>query len=329
MSSRSTPTHSPVAALAFVASVAVGVGVAVITPSLEAGEANQIIDLWPESKIPGPAPFVSGEERDLTKPEDRLIAGRRIIKLGHVSNPQMHVYLPEKDKANGAAVVICPGGGYHILAWDLEGIEVAEWLNEIGVAGIVLKYRVPAAKHGNDLKSIPGDSSLELPAKALGPVMDAQRALSLARANAEAWNLNPQKIGILGFSAGGNTAALTALALGRRAYSPIDDADRAPCGADFAMLIYPGYLAKKDGSIQPFLEISEASPPMFFVHAADDRVSPLNSTVLFNALVTAGVPAEAHVFAKGGHGYGLRPAEDPVTRWSQLGTDWLRSTILP
>ena len=158
-----------------------------IAVPLQAGPI--VLDLWPDGKIPGPASLVQGNERDQTRPEDKLIAGERIIKLGHVSRPQAHVYLPPADQANGSAVVVCPGGGFHILAWDLEGIEVTQWLNGIGVAAIVLKYRAPTRPHGGELVDAPNATSLTMPKMALGPVMDAQRVLSLARANADAWKL--------------------------------------------------------------------------------------------------------------------------------------------
>lgn len=284
-----------------------------------------MLDLWPDDRMPGPAPMVEGDERDLTKPEDKLIAGERIIKLGHVSTPQVHVYLPPSDKANGSAVVICPGGGFSILAWDLEGTEVAEWLNELGVAAIVLKYRVPTRQHGEDLVSAPTSDSLKMPKGELGPVMDAQRALSLTRANAEAWRLDSDRIGVLGFSAGGVMAALAAVADGERAYEKIDATDEASCRANFALLIYPGWLVdKKTGALLPHVSVDAQAPPMFFAHAADDRVTCLSSTALFSALKLVDVPAELHVYASGGHGYGLRRTDEPVTTWTDRAEEWMR-----
>ena len=278
-----------------------------------AGQAGEptVIDLWP-GDVPGPPAKVDGAERDFTKADDRLIAGERIIKLGNVSTPQMHVYLPAKKKAHGGAVVICPGGGFSILAWDLEGTEVAQWLNELGFAAVVLKYRVPTRQHGD-------------PGKWEGPVMDAQRALSIARAGAVRWNLDAERIGILGFSAGGETAAHAALKKGERLYDAVDKSDEASCAADFALLIYPGGLADNEGELKEALKVDDSSPPMFFAHAADDRVTCLSSTALFTALKKAGVPAELHIWAAGGHGYGLRPTEMPVTRWPDRAEAWLRN----
>ena len=275
--------------------------------------------------MPGPAPLVKGEERDLFKKGDKLIAGKKIIKLGHVANPQMHVYLPDADNANGAAVVICPGGGFSILAWDLEGTEVAEWLNGLGVAAIVLKYRVPTRQHGNDVEASPGSNDVHLPKKSLGPVMDAQRALSLVRANKKKWNIDSSRLGTLGFSAGGEMAALAATTLGNRTYKKVDAVDEEECGANFALLIYPGGLADREtGELRSYIPVSDHTPPIFFAHAADDRVTPLASTALFEKLELAGVDAELHIFNKGGHGYGLRPTHYPITRWPGFAEEWMQ-----
>ncbi len=269
-----------------------------------------VINLW-NGDIPGPPSMTQGEERDLTKPEDKLIAGSRIIKLGHVSQPQVHVYLPALEKANGGGVVICPGGGFSILAWDLEGTEVANWLNDLGYAAIVLKYRVPTSAHG-----VPGNWQ--------GPVMDAQRALSITRTHAEQWNLKANNIGILGFSAGGQTAALAAVKKGQRLYEPTDQTDAVSCSADFAILIYPAWIAENDGTLKADYVVDKTTPPMLFVHAADDRVSCLSSVALFTALKKAGVSSELHIFATGGHGYGLRETDLPVTRWTSQAEAWLK-----
>lgn len=278
----------------------------------------QILSLWPGAP-PGPAAKAEGEERDLTLPEDKLIAGRKIIKLGHVSIPQMHVYLPEKSKANGGAVLICPGGGFSILAWDLEGTEAAEWLNSLGFAAIVVKYRVPTREHGDVL-----NEQGSAPLKAAGPVMDAQRAVSLTRANAQAWGLDAKRIGIMGFSAGGETAGLAAILGDRRLYEKVDASDDQSCAPTFALLIYPGgFLDKETGGLKPHLHVTKDAPPMFFVMAQDDRVNSLNCTALYTALTHAKVAAELHLFTSGGHGYGLRPTPVPVTQWPHHAEKWL------
>ena len=297
---------------------------AVITTALLTMVANaapepQIINLWPATPQ-GPAAKVDGPERDLTKPEDKLIAGRRIIKLGHVSKPQMHVFLPPKEKANGGAVLVCPGGGFSILAWDLEGTEVAEWLNSVGFAGVVLKYRVPTREHGDAL-----NEKENAPLKAVGPVMDAQRAMSLTRAHAAEWGIDPQRLGIMGFSAGGETAGLTALLRDQRLYEKVDATDEQSCAPNFAMPIYPGgFYNKETGGLKPHLKVTNDTPPMFFAMAQDDHVNSLNCTVLYTALTKEKVPAELHLFTRGGHGYGLRPTRTPVTPWPDAAAKWLK-----
>lgn len=272
----------------------------------EPRKPDVVINVWPETP-PGDEGVTVLPETDITKDSDRLIAGRRIIKLANVSTPTLSVYRPAKDKSNGTAVVICPGGAYNILALDLEGTEVAEWLNTLGVTGIVLKYRVPA-RHKDT--------------RYLAAVQDAQRAMSLVRQHASEWGLDAQRIGILGFSAGGDCACRTALM--PRQYEAVDTVDMLPFRPDFALLIYPGYLAEKDGSrLQADLKVTKDAPPMFLVHAFDDGVTPLSSSLLFNELKRAGVAAELHIYDRGGHGYGLRPTNDPVTRWTDPAAKWL------
>lgn len=280
---------------------AVGLGVA--------GRAAEptVLDLWP-GKPPGETKTLPPES-DLTKPDDRLVGGRRIIKLGNVSTPQIAVYRPAPDKDVGAAVVICPGGGHHILAYDLEGTEVAEWLNSLGVTGVVLKYRVPFRD----------------PEKRWGAaVQDGQRAMSLVRSKAAEWKIDPQRIGICGFSAGGQTAGLVGL-LPDRQYEPVDDVDRSSSRPNFSLLVYPAWLTEPDDSkLRSDLRVTKEAPPTFFVHAFDDGISVQNSLLLASALKKAGVSAELHVFATGGHGYGLRPTEQAVTRWPDRAGQWLR-----
>lgn len=290
----------------------------IITSAGRVGEP-QVIKLWP-GEVPGPAAKVSGAETDMTKPDDKLIAGRRIIKLGNVSAPEMHVFLPAKEKANGGAVVVCPGGGFSILAWDLEGTEVAQWLNSLGFAAVVVKYRVPTRERGDAL-NVAGIA----PLKAAGPLMDAQRAMSITRAHAAEWGLDAKRIGIMGFSAGGETAALAALNGDARAYAKMDAADEQSLAPNFALLIYAGGLVDaKTGALKPHIKVTKDSPPMFFVMAQDDPVNCENCTALFTALKREKVPAELHIFTSGGHGYGLRATEVPVTQWPNRAVKWLK-----
>lgn len=295
------------------------IAILLVTQTLSSAASPQILDLWP-GEIPGPPSKTEGAERDLTMQEDTLIAGRPIIKLGHVSAPQMHVYFPLKEKANGSAVMICPGGGFSVLAWDLEGTEVAEWVNSLGFAAVVVKYRVPTREHGNEL-----NGAGNAPLKAVGPVMDAQRAMSLTRAHAAEWGLDPKRIGILGFSAGGETAVLTAILGDQRLYAKIDAADEQSCAPNFALPIYPGgFYDKESGGLKPYLKVTKDTPPMFFAMAQDDHVNSLNCTVLYTALTREKVPAELHLFTRGGHGYGLRPTLTPVTHWPNRAAKWLK-----
>ncbi len=282
---------------------------ALATPGLSASAAEPLVlNVWP-----GPPPGETKTlppEADQTKATDALIAGRRIIKLGNVSTPQLAVYRPAKDKDTGAAVIICPGGGFNILAYDLEGTEVAAWLNSIGVTGIVLKYRVPARD----------------PARRwLAPVQDAQRAMSLVRSKAREWGLDPSRLGLLGFSAGGVTTAYAALFQENRHYPAIDAADTVPCRPDFALLIYTGgFVERGQTALNNLVAVTPNPPPMFFVHAFDDGVPVQNSLLLAAELKKHGGSAEVHVYDAGGHGYGLRPVPElPVTTWPKRAEEWL------
>lgn len=266
-----------------------------------------ILNLWPD-RPPGETQELP-PEADQTKTDDKLIGGRRIIKLGNVSTPQITVYRPAPAKDTGAAVVVCPGGGHHILAYDLEGTEVADWLTSIGVTGIVLKYRVPFRDPDQ---------------RWLAAVQDAQRAMSIVRSKACEWGIDSQRIGICGFSAGGETAGLTSL-LTERQYDALDEIDQQPFRPDFALLVYPGGFTAKDGdSLREYITVPDNAPPVFFVHAFDDRVTMQNSLLLASALKAAGGSAELHLFTTGGHGYGLRPTSEAITRWPVRAAEWMR-----
>lgn len=273
------------------------------------GAEPQTINVWP-GKPPGDTKELP-PEADQTKPEDRLIADRRIIKLGNVSTPHLAVYRPAKSKDTGAAVVICPGGGHNILAYDLEGTEVAEWLNEIGITGIVLKYRVP----GRDPEK-----------RWFAAVQDGQRAMSLVRSKASEWGLDPKRIGLLGFSAGGQVAGMVSI-LDQRQYEPRDDIDKVSSRPDFSVLIYPGLMDERgQAKLREEVKITKDCPPMFFVHAFDDGVSVFNTLLFATELKKVGVTAEVHVYATGGHGYGLRHVDgQPVTDWPKPCEAWLKT----
>ena len=272
-----------------------------------AAKADELIKLWPTNP-PGPERTLEAET-DFTKPTDKLIAGKRIIKLGNVATPELHVFHPPVDKRNGAAVVICPGGGFHILAWDLEGTEVAQWLNSLGVTAVVLKYRVPTRDQDPRWK----------PA-----VQDAQRAMSVVRSQADKWKLDSDRIGVLGFSAGGMTAAYTAYGT-ERVYEAIDEVDKTPYRPDFSILIYAAGMSNKHGdALSPDLKVTEQSPPAFMAHAFDDFVKIENCLVMMAALKKAKVNSELHIYDRGGHGYGLRNKKsEPVTTWAARCHDWM------
>ena len=272
------------------------------------------ISLWPGA-APG-APTNLPAESDITTAKDRLVAGRPIIHLSNVSTPTLTYYAPHAlggpAPAIAPAVVVFPGGGYRILAIDLEGTEICNWLNEAGIACVLLKYRVP------DTGPYP---------KSKAALQDAQRALGLVRAHAAEWKIDPNRIGVLGFSAGAHLAAAISTHFDKRLYSPLDAADKLSCRPDFAVVVYPGYLALADKNFasNPEINPTEQTPPTFIVQAEDDPVHIENSTVYFLQLKNAKVPAELHIYAEGGHGYGLRRTALPVTTWQQGVETWLRT----
>ncbi len=282
--------------------------------SVPAAEKPIVVDLWP-----GPAPGEKAEigpERNIETKQGQTVTRR----LTDITRPTLTIYRPAKEIDTGVAVVIAPGGGYNILAWDLEGVEVAEWLNQLGVTGIVLKYRVPR-RMGTPTDQAPPQAQ-----------HDAQRAISLVRSKAKEWGLKADRIGMLGFSAGGHLTAWTATNSDKRSYPAVDAADRESCRPDFVVLIYPAYLTVKGKptDLAPEIRPSKETPPSFFAHAANDRVLPENSIALFLALKKLGVPTELHVFGSGGHGFGLRPSSHTSSTWPKRCEEWLRSrAILP
>jgi acetyl esterase/lipase len=265
--------------------------------------------IWPKG---APGETAALEEKDTTKPDGQLIAGRRVIRLTDVGNPTIAVYPAPRAKNTGAAVLVFPGGGYNILAYDLEGTEVCEWLNSIGVTGVLLKYRVPA-RDGTPRRA--------------APLQDAQRAMGLVRAHAKEWGVNPAQVGVLGFSAGAHLAANLSNHFDKRTYDAIDEADQLSCRPDFAAIIYPGLLTEKnDGQhLAADMTVTANTPPSFLLQAEDDPVHVENSLLYYTALKNAKVPSEMHLFAKGRHGYGLRHTEDPVTDWPKLAERWMQT----
>lgn len=277
--------------------------------SVFGAEPARVVTLWPD-KPPGETEAIPAESAAPLK------AGQRVVKrLTNISKPELHIFPAPAEKATGTAVVIAPGGGYNILAWDLEGTEVAQWLNSIGVTGIVLKYRVPRR---------PGTPKDQPPVASL---MDAQRAISWVRSQAKELHLHPNRIGMLGFSAGGHLTAWTATQFDRRAYDAMDTVDKSACRPDFAVLIYPAYLTVKGkpDTMASEIRVSADTPPCFFAHAANDPVPADNSVQMFLALKKHKVPAELHIYSKGGHGFGLRPSADACSTWPARCEAWFQA----
>jgi acetyl esterase/lipase len=262
------------------------------------------IPVWPNRPpgLPEDQPL-----KNIVEINERI--GRKVTR---VNRPVVTIYKPAKAADTGASVVICPGGGYHILALDLEGSEIAEWLNEFGVTGIVLQYRVPRAK----------DQPFHVP-----PLQDVQRAISLARHNAKEWKIDPERVGVLGFSAGGHLGAAAVTNHAKRAYEPIDDVDKHSCRPDFGVLVYPAYLTEKETPLKltPELPVNATTPPTILIHTDDDGVPATNSVAFYLALRKAAVATELHIYPDGGHGYGLRPSKFAVTTWPGRVEAFMRS----
>jgi acetyl esterase/lipase len=275
----------------------------------------QVVELWPgkapdETGTIGPEKMVMSPRLDRKQVE--VTEPTRMIT--NVTRPTLTIYRPTKEKDTGAAVLICPGGGYWNLYWQLEGEEVAAWLNSLGVTGIILKYRVPRRP----------DEPRGEPARR--PLQDAQRAVSLVRSKATDIGLDPKRIGIVGFSAGGHLAIATATRFGKRTYQPMDDSDKVSCRPDFAILVYSGYLKAKDkDELAPGLSIPTGTPPIFLAHGGEDIISnPDHSVIMYLALKRAGIPAELHIYAGAAHDFGVRPGNQPCTTWTQACAEWLQ-----
>jgi acetyl esterase/lipase len=295
------------------------------------------VPIWP-GEAPDPQP-VKGAEIAETSGKDFVVAGRSAIGISNVTQPTMTVYSPE-GKNTGAAVIVYPGGGYQILAIDLEGSEVCDWLTPIGITCVLLKYRV------TDVGPYPKSGPYPESPMALE---DAQRTMGLVRLHAAEWHIDPHKIGVLGFSAGGHLVAAMSTHFPQRVYSPIDAADRESCRPDFAVAIYPGHLslsaaewdarqgarkfvvphpanADKDLALNPDLHVTRQTPPTFLLQNEDDHVDNVNDSLAYYiALKNAGVPVEMHLYAQGGHAFGLRRTSLPVTAWPQLVETWLKA----
>ena len=275
-----------------------------------------VVQLWP-----GPVPDETGQigpERvrpspTLSRQQGEITESTQMIT--DVTKPTLTIQRPPKDQDSGTAMIICPGGGYWNLYWQTEGEEVAAWLNSVGVTGILLKYRVPRRP----------DEPVGEPARR--PLQDAQRAVSLVRSRAREWGIDPQRIGIVGFSAGGHLAVATATGFEKRSYAPVDEVDQMSCRPDFAIPVYSGYLKAKDkDELAPGLHIPPGTPPVFLVHGGADIISSSeHSALLYLALKRAGIPTELHIYASAAHEFGVRPSDRPYAAWTTACVSWLRS----
>ena len=289
-------------------------GLSAQTPAWQPSPGHTQVEIWPGA--PPDARPVAGAETATTTGEGELVAGRPWVAVSNVSRPTMTVYSPQ-GKNSGAAVVVFPGGGYEILAIDLEGTEVCDWLTSKGITCVLLKHRVPAPRSAPYWGAYP-QSPIALE--------DAQRTVGLVRFHAAEWHIDPHKIGVLGFSAGGHLVAAMSTHFGHRLYPAVDAADKESCRPDFAVALYPGHLSIDDKKFElnPKVPVSVRTPPTFLLQAEDDHVDGIDqSLVYYIALKNAGVPVEMHLFAQGGHAFGLRRTKFAITAWPQLVETWL------
>lgn len=255
--------------------------------------------LWPD-KVPGE----TDAKHDAVQSPNK---DGNVIRLTDVTNPAYLVFKPSQGKSNGAGIIICPGGAYNILAFDKEGTEIATWLNSLGFTAFVLQYRVPKRQEG--------------------ALMDIQRAIRLVRSHAGEYGLKPNKIGVMGFSAGGSLSARAATLYAKKSYIPVDTADSLSCRPDFALPIYPAYLdLGPNRSLTPELLVNKDTPTMFLFATADDNYGN-SALVMAGALRDAKVPVELHFLAKGGHGYGLRAGNIAAETWPMLAEVWLKKVV--
>jgi acetyl esterase/lipase len=278
-----------------------------VTPELADVGVRPVLELWP-----GPVP---GESGLLVRPE--VVAdtgGDGVHRIRFVDRPTLTFYGADEPAANGCCVVVLPGGGYNLLAWNKEGTEVAEWLNTLGVSAVVVKYRVPRRDKGRPH---------------VWPLQDAQRALRITRSRAAEWSIDPDRIGLLGFSAGGHLALAAGTAdPGELVYPRVDAADDVSGRADFLIPIYAAYLGKPGGGLEfpEEIRLSRETPPTFMAVTFDDLDRGADAARLFVALKGLGVSSELHVFSEGGHGYGLRDTGHAVNGWPRLCGDWMKAS---
>lgn len=278
------------------------IGVCCVVSSVMA-QKNSVL-LFPKG-----APGEVAKLTEKSSSEGDKIGGEPVLRMTDVSEPTITIYRAPDEVASGAAMVVCPGGGYNILAYDLEGTEICEWLNNIGVTAVLLKYRVPR-REGRE--------------KHAAPLQDVQRAIGYVRAHAEELDIDPNRIGVMGFSAGGHLSAMVSNNFAERTYPAVDAADKVSCRPDFCLLVYPAYLSGDKFQLAPELKVSSATPPTMLIQAEDDNPHIYSSLFYYYALKEAGVPAWMHLYSKGGHGYGLRDTGAAVNEWPDRVEDWFR-----
>jgi len=294
----------------FFAPVLVCVGVSAQTATWQPSPGHTQLPIWPKEP-PDAQPLVGPEEMKTVK-DPQIDGGKPWTQVDNVSTPTLTVYSPQ-GKNTGVAVVVFPGGGYKVLAIDLQGTEICDWLTSKGITAVLLKYRVPTPRLGPY-----AESALAM--------QDAQRTLGLVRLHSAEWHIDPHKIGVIGFSAGGHMVAALSTHFDTRLYASVDAADKESCRPDFAIALYPGHLSIDDTNceLNPHIAVTRNTPPTFLLQAQDDPVdSVTNSLIYYIALKNAGVPAEMHLYGQGGHAFGVRPTEFPISNWSQLVETWL------
>jgi acetyl esterase/lipase len=280
------------------------------TPPWQPTPGHETLKLWPTGAPNNPPS--PGPEKDAATPQDQPVGGKPVLRITNVSDPTITVYAPPKGKETGAAALVFPGGSYQVLAIDKEGTEICDWLNSLGITAILLKYRVP------DSGPYPKSSAA---------FEDGQRAVGLVRAHAEQWHIDPHRIGVIGFSAGAHLAAMLSNQYDKRIYRPIDAADQVSSRPDFALIIYPGWLrdGEQNFDVNPAIKFNPNAPPAFLVQAENDFAHVENSIAYFLALKKAKIPAEMHIYAEGGHGYGMRATGKPIASWPQTATVWFHT----
>jgi acetyl esterase/lipase len=276
------------------------------------------LPIW-QSTVPDAQPVPGPETMKIDS--DFFVAGRHVTGVFNVTQPTMTVYAPT-GKSTGAAILVFPGGGFQGLAIDLEGTEVCDWLSPAGITCVVLKYRVPSPPYDWHCKCRPNGLAISTLA-----LEDVQRTMGLIRFHASEWHIDTHKVGVLGFSAGGYLVAEISTHFDRRLYVRVDAADRESCRPDFAVAIYPGHLWTGDSvKLNPRIRVTRNTPPTFLLQAENDPTDPVqNSLAYFAALKQAGVPVEMHLYAQGGHAFGLRQTGFPITEWPKMVERWLQT----